>query len=199
MFAAPRTAGPDIIQIVGRAIRPHPHRRHQKALIILPVLDHADDNNIDTKAARTSYLAAWQVLTALAEEDELLHDSLARWRDHLENSAPPPQNDNNPLRLDITTLTANGAAFVLKTIARAASPHLITATQLRGFHANYGHTRVAPDTVIDDFPLAQRLTASGRPVRCHPRIRLDLGVRPRGSTNLPPSIPAVKPQMITLL
>ncbi len=175
MFAAPRTAGPDIVQIVGRAIRPHPHRRHRKALIILPVLDYPDDNaDLDTKAARTSYLAAWQVLTSLAEEDELLHDSLARWRDHIENGAPPPEPGTTPLRVDTTALSDAATSFVLKTIARASSPHLITATRLRAFHARYGHTRPAPGTLTDDgFPLADRLRAARaayRTGRMHPRV-----------------------------
>ncbi|MEB3023401.1 MULTISPECIES: DEAD/DEAH box helicase family protein [Mycolicibacter] len=173
MFAAPRTAAPDIIQIVGRAIRPHPHRRHQKALVILPVFDHTDDlTDLETKAARTSHLAAWQVLTALAEQDELLYESLTQWRDHTEAGAPRPPTAG-PVRVDTDTLSAAGAAFVLKTIARASSPHLLTAARLRAFHARYGHTRVAPGTVIDDYPLAARLAAaraSYRASRMHPRV-----------------------------
>lgn len=174
MFAAPRTAGPDIVQIVGRAIRPHPQRRHQKALIILPVLDHGDDPaDIDTKAARTSYLAAWQVLTALAEEDELLHASLVRWRDQLEGDGPPADNGDERIMVNSDALSATGAAFVLKTLARASSPHLVTANRLRTFHAHYGHTRVAPNTVIDGFRLSDRLNAARaahRAGRMHPRI-----------------------------
>ncbi len=173
MFAAPRTAAPDIVQIVGRAIRPHPHRRHQKALVILPVLDHPDDaTDIETKAARTSHLAAWQVLTALAEQDELLYDSLTQWRDYTEAGAPPPPDDG-PIRVDAGMLTSAGKAFVLKTITRASSPHLLTAARLRTFHARYGHTRVAPKTVLDDFPLADRLAtarAAYRAGRMHPRV-----------------------------
>jgi hypothetical protein len=170
--AANEVCGPDIIQAVGRAIRPHPHRHHQKALIILPVLDHTDDlADIETKAARTSYLAAWRVLTALAEQDELLHDSLARWRDAIEHNGLPPHSDT-PIRVDTEALSATGNAFVLKTIAHASSAHLITATRLRAFHARYGHTRVAPNTVFEDFPLADRLKAARaayRAGRMHPR------------------------------
>lgn len=182
MFAAPRTAGPDIIQIVGRAIRPHPHRRHQKALIILPIFDHADDlTDLETKAARTSHLAAWQVLTALAEEDELLHDSLAQWRDYIENNDPPTEPQNNPVTVDLTTLTTTGAAFFLKTLARTSSPHLTTAARLRAFHARYGHTRVAPQTIFDGFPLADRLAAARaayRAGRMHPRVAIQFETIP---------------------
>lgn len=172
MFAAPRTSGPDIIQIVGRAIRPHSDPT-KKAVIILPILDFNDDPaDTDTKAARTSYLAAWQVLTALAEEDTLLHETLARWADHATYDAPQP--DPALLDPDIDTLSSVAQHFTFKTIAKASSPHLITATRLRAFYNTYGHTNPRPNTTTTDgFPLATRLHAARgayRDGRLHPRV-----------------------------
>jgi predicted helicase len=54
LFAAPRTSGPDIVQIIGRAIRPHPHGTDHKALVIVPVLLPSD---ADDTAAGPSGLA----------------------------------------------------------------------------------------------------------------------------------------------
>lgn len=173
MLAEPRTGGPDIIQIVGRAIRPHPDPT-KKALVILPVLDFADDSaDLDTKAARTSYLAAWQVLTALAEEDELLHHSIARWACDTEPQ-PSTTDDHALLDVDVATLNAVAQQFALRTIAKASSPHLITATRLRAFYDHYGHCNPHPSTITaDGFPLAARLKAARtayRAGRLHPRV-----------------------------
>ncbi len=176
MFAAPRTGGPDIVQIVGRALRPHPGGRHRKALVIVPVLDYTDDDaDLDAKAARTSYLAAWQVLAALAAEDELLHRSLARWAGGGGGEEPGDDHaDETLFRLDIDTLSRTAREFVLKAVGRAASPHLITAARLRAFYAEYGHANPAGDTITPDgFRLGERVRAARvahRASRLHPRI-----------------------------
>lgn len=171
MFAEPRTGGPDIIQIVGRAIRPHPHRPGRKAMIILPIIDHlTDPADIDTKAARAGYLTAWQVLAALAEEDELLHRSLVQLRGDVEAGNPP--DPSGPVRIDPTALTSAAGSFLLKTIARTTSVHALTALQLAAFQANHGHTRPrasSPATAT----LANRVSAARAAHRAgliHPRI-----------------------------
>lgn len=172
MFAAPRSSGPDIVQIIGRAIRTHPDGT-RKALIILPVLDYDDDSiDLDTKVARTGHLAAWQVLTALAEQDEILHASLLQWRDHIEHGAPAPAV--SPLRID-TSMLAAGAhlPFTLKAISRASSPYVLTAAKLGDFHAKYGHARPKSGQLFDGYPLAQRCSsarAAHKAHRLHPRI-----------------------------
>ncbi|MFB9779624.1 DEAD/DEAH box helicase family protein [Rhodococcus baikonurensis] len=172
MFAAPRSSGPDIVQIIGRAIRTHPDGS-RKALIILPVLDYDDDSiDLDTKVARTGHLAAWQVLTALAEQDEILHDSLLQWREHIQHAAPAPEN--SPLRID-TSMLAVGAhlPFTLRAISRASSPYVLTAAKLKDFHAKYGHTRPRSGQLFDGYPLAQRCSsarAAYKAHRLHPRI-----------------------------
>jgi len=172
MFAAPRSSGTDIVQIIGRAIRTHPDGT-RKALIILPVLDYDDDSvDVDTKVARTGHLAAWQVLTALAEQDEMLHASLLQWREHIEHDAPAPEK--SPIRID-TSMLAAGAhlPFTLRAISRASSPHVLTATKLKDFHARYGHTRPRHGHLFDGYPLAQRCSAARaayKAHRLHPRI-----------------------------
>lgn len=192
MFAEPRTGGPDIVQIVGRAIRPHPHRDGRKAMIILPIVERAatDLDDADTKAARAGCLAVWQVLVALAEEDELLHRSLVRFREQVEAGKLP--DPSGPVRVDPRVLTAAAGAFVLKTIARTASVHALTALQLAAFQASYGHTRPRasfPETA----QLAARVTAARAAHaagRMHPRIAAQFDAIPGFSWETRRSSPA---------
>lgn len=161
MFAAPRTSGPDIIQIIGRAIRPHPHGPNRKALIIVPVLlvGDADDNEADLAAARTSHLAAWRILTSLADQDELLHRSLLMWRDGDANNGGGP--NSNPLQLSLPDgLTDVARQTFLRTIDRTIPSHLRTAAYLRDFYSIYGHTRTRPDTTFRTFPLGTAVRAA---------------------------------------
>lgn len=160
LFAAPRTAGPDIVQIIGRAIRPHPSGPEHKALIIVPVLlaDDADDTAADLAAARTSHLAAWRVLTSLADQDELLHQSLLTWRENTNDANTP---SHGPLTVDLPKGLDNVARDIfLRTIDRTVPTHLRTAAYLRDFHATHGHTNVRVNAQFRGFPLGTALRAS---------------------------------------
>lgn len=160
LFAAPRTAGPDIVQIIGRAIRPHPSGHHHKALIIVPVLlaNDADDTAADLAAARTSHLAAWRVLTSLADQDELLHQSLLTWRENTNNADTPSAG---LLTVDLPKgLDSIARDIFLRTIDRTVPTHLRTAAYLRDFQATYGHTNVRPNAQFRKFPLGTALRAS---------------------------------------
>lgn len=159
LFAAPRTSGPDIIQIIGRAIRKHPSRPNNKALVIVPVLlsSDADDNAADLTAARTSHLAAWRILTSLADQDELLHRSLLTWRDH-----PPKGNQpTGPLTIDLPNgLDTVAHEVFLRTIDKTIPTHLRTAAYLADFYAIYGHIRTRPHTIFRNFPLGNAFRAA---------------------------------------
>lgn len=123
MFAAPRTGAPDIVQIIGRAVRPHPGGSDRRALIILPVLHRPDDTtSTEDRVARTGYLAAWQVLTVLAEEDELFFRSMLQLRGEVEGDGIPDADARDRIRFDTSGLPANlRDLFILKTVRRTTS------------------------------------------------------------------------------
>lgn len=160
LFAAPRTSGPDIVQIIGRAIRPHPNGPNHKALIIVPVLlsDDDDDTAADLAAARTSHLAAWRILTSLADQDELLHRSLLTWRDNTTGRRDPL---DSPLVIDLPEGLGTIARDVfLRVIDKTIPTHLRTAAYLSDYYAVYGHLRTRPNTVFRSFPLGVAFRAA---------------------------------------
>ncbi|MCT7372655.1 DEAD/DEAH box helicase [Mycolicibacterium llatzerense] len=160
LFAAPRTSGPDIVQIIGRAIRPHPHSTDHKALVIVPVLlaSEADDTAADLAAARTSHLSAWRILTSLADQDELLHQSLLTWRDDITDGAGP---NTGPLAIDLPDgLDTVAREVFLRTIDKTIPTHLRTAAYLADYYAVHGHTRTRPTTVFRNFPLGTAFRAA---------------------------------------
>lgn len=165
MFAAPRTGAPDIVQIVGRALRPHPAGHHRTALVILPVLHRPHDTaSTEDRVARTHYLTAWQVLTVLAEEDEMIFHSLAAHRLAAEGDTPPPPDTH--VSFDTTGLPANiDEGFILKTVRRATSGwlrvhHHLREQALRGNTVNPRRTYTVTDPHRGtDYPLGQRVVA----------------------------------------
>ncbi|MDE8647562.1 DEAD/DEAH box helicase family protein [Rhodococcus qingshengii] len=166
MFAAPRTGAPDIVQIVGRALRPHPDGHHRTALIILPVLHRPHDTtSTEDRVARTDYLTAWQVLTVLAEEDEMIFTSLADHRRAIECATPPPGPESR-IRFDTTGLPANiDDGFILKTVRRTTSGwlrvhHALQQQAMRGNSLNPRPTLTIPDPHNPNgYPLGQRVAA----------------------------------------
>lgn len=166
MFAAPRSGAPDIVQIVGRALRLHPDGHHRTALIILPVLHRPGDGaSTEDRVARTGYLTAWQVLTVLAEEDEMIFTSLAEHRRGIDGDAPLPGPDSR-IRFDSIGLPANiDTGFVLKTVHRTTSGwirvhHKLREQAMRGNTVNPRSTAMVPDVNSPKgYPLGQRVAA----------------------------------------
>lgn len=161
LFAAPRTAGPDIVQIIGRAIRPHPNGPNHKAMIIVPVLlpSDADDTAADLAAARTSHLSAWRILTSLADQDELLHQSLLTWRSHTDVEDDTPSN--GPLSIDLPEgLHMVARDVFLRTIDRTIPTHLRTVAYLRDFHAIHGHANPRSSATFRQFPIGTAVRAA---------------------------------------
>ncbi|WP_072691452.1 DEAD/DEAH box helicase family protein [Rhodococcus marinonascens] len=166
MFAAPRTGAPDIVQIVGRALRPHPGGHHRTALIILPVLHRPNDTaSTEDRVARTHYLTAWQVLTVLAEEDEMIFASLAEHRRAVDGDTEPPGPESR-VRFDTVGLPANiDEGFILATVRRTTSGwirvhHKLREQALRGNTLNPRPALTVPDpTTPNGYPLGQRVAA----------------------------------------
>lgn len=166
LFAAPRTSSPDIVQIVGRAIRPHPRGRDRKALIIVPVLESVHDSSpIDVKASRTGFYAAWQVLTTLAEEDEYVNNALVQWRGLTAgDSAVPTDPAPEPiidLDTDLLDAFTESDVFRFHIVHRTTSHHVLTATKLRAFYNRTGRSNPGPAYVgPDNYPLGKRVQAT---------------------------------------
>lgn len=175
LFAGPRTSSPDIVQIVGRAMRPHPGGKDRKALIILPVIDNVDDASpIDVKVARSTHLAAWQVLTTLAEDDEVANYALVQWRSYTEN--PEETLPVNTVAIDTSLIPDTAAdSFRLRLVRRTTSHYILTAHKLTEFFSRTGHANPpAAYVTADGYPLGQRIRhtrVADSEGRLPPRIR----------------------------
>lgn len=168
LLAEPRTSGPDIVQILGRAMRRHPGDPNRKAVIILPVL--ADDrpgwNHADLAeetASRSGFFAAWQVLSTLAEEDEAMYDSLVALRGDAENPTPEPATDTGDERVEIdgsAFQAAFAAAFKLLLLRRATSSWTLLAARLRDYASRTGSSDPRPGLELNDgYPIGARVKA----------------------------------------
>lgn len=180
LLAAPRTSGPDIVQIIGRALRPHPSAPGRKALVIIPVVvpDDTDPTAIETAAVTRGYLPAWQVLTTMATEDEALFTTLARRRAAIDTGTPTPdaeEDGQDMLDLDLELLPPETAArFTLRLIRSTTSTWATLAAHAQA-HVAAGHTLTPPAAyrTRDGYPLGQRLRAARtayRAKRLHPHV-----------------------------
>jgi superfamily II DNA or RNA helicase len=75
MFADPRNSVTDIIQIIGRVLRPAPGKTHGN--IIIPVTLPADGDD-DTNLVLSAFAQVWAVLKSLRAHDSRLGDDLDR-------------------------------------------------------------------------------------------------------------------------
>ncbi|MFZ2529767.1 MAG: DEAD/DEAH box helicase family protein [Rhodococcus sp. (in: high G+C Gram-positive bacteria)] len=166
MFAGPRTSTPDIIQIVGRALRRHPQGNHRAAVIIIPVLHRPGDRaSTEDRVARTRYLAVWQILTVLAEEDSVIFESLATLRRALDTGAPISESSTR-IRFDTSGLPENLVdGFSLAIVRRTTSGwirvhHALREQALRGNSVDPRPGLVVPDAHSHNgYPLGQRVAA----------------------------------------
>lgn len=166
VFAQPRTSHPDIVQIVGRALRPHPTGPDRKALVVVPVLVDDDDYGPDVEApiATRGFLPVWQVLTALAHEDTALYDSLARARADVDTGRDPVDalSDIDHLDLDLSAFPHDAAANIgLRVLRSTTTPWATLVARLRD-HVHAGgdtHPR-AGYHLRDGYPLGQRVRAA---------------------------------------
>lgn len=162
MFAQPRTSAPDIVQIVGRALRRHPGDANRKAVVVIPVLHRRRDrhDSIETVVSRTPYFGAWQVLTALAHEDQALYRSLAYLAAN--PTGTPPDGDDGPgveIDLDLEAVPESfREAFALKLLHRTTNPWTVLAVRYRDHIERGGNPNPQPSKVDPDgYPLGRRI------------------------------------------
>lgn len=158
VFAQPRTSAPDIVQIVGRCLRPHPTRA-RKATIVIPILIDDTARSIETAAAHSSFTAVWQVLTALAHEDTALYNTLAHQRATTTDPNTPPPDITVDIEFDLPeplphTLTEQ---LRLRVLNRTTSGWAVYAAKMRthtlqGHNTHPRHTYTTPD----GYPLGRR-------------------------------------------
>ncbi|WP_083887888.1 DEAD/DEAH box helicase family protein [Nocardia asiatica] len=170
LFAAPRTSAADIGQIIGRAVRPHPSGPGRRALIIVPVLHRPGDTaSTEDRVARTGYLAAWQVLTVLAEEDEIFYRSLLQHRIAAECGPVDIADDDvrDRIRFDTSDLPAElHNLFVLRTVRRTTSGWIRVyyhyrrwAARGRGVHPRRSLRIPDPASPDGRYPLGARVAS----------------------------------------
>jgi len=89
LFAHPKTSQVDIVQAVGRALRPHPDTSGPST-IIMPIVVPEEDGEIGDLDAG-DYATLWQVVRALRAHDEPLGTSLREGRTSLFKQEGIPQ------------------------------------------------------------------------------------------------------------
>lgn len=166
VFAQPRTSHPDIVQIVGRALRPHPSGPDRKALVVVPVVVDADDYGTDVEdpIATRGFLPVWQVLTALSHEDSALYDGLARARADIDTGRDPRDAlaDTAQIDLDLDAFPADVAVDVgLRVLRATTTPWATLVARLRDHvHAGGDPNPRAGFCLRDGYPLGQRVRAA---------------------------------------
>lgn len=159
LFAAPRTSTPDIVQIVGRALRKHPGCENSKAMIILPVV-HSDKSTTDEASviSHTTHAAAWQVIMSLADVDEQVYNNVVQ----LQMNAVNEQAKNLTLttvRVD-TSMLAEGISlpFTLRLLSKTTGHHPQTIAVLQSWATEHGHANPPSKTIWKNYPLGARIT-----------------------------------------
>lgn len=145
MFAEPRGSTPDIIQIVGRALRNHPRktreqRLRERALVIVPVLVEDENDDVDSAAARSSHHAAWRIMQSMAMEDVFIEQALIDWGISA-STGIPEYSENERLSIDFpegADISAEAANFFIRVIAGSTPPLQLTLGWVRKWHAAHG-------------------------------------------------------------
>lgn len=170
VFAQPRTSAPDIVQIVGRALRPHPTQHSRQAVIVIPVIIDDNTTSVEVAASRGQYAAAWQVLTAMSLEDTALYRSLARLLADTTGTPTEPGTEDDMVDIDTTALsTAMADAFRLKILRSTTSTWTALGVHLRNHVLSGGTPYPRRGLTRGGYPIGERtVTPPRRAHRRHP-------------------------------
>ncbi|WP_329834144.1 helicase associated domain-containing protein [Streptomyces sp. BE133] len=127
LFAHPKTSDVDIVQAVGRALRPHPDAPGD-SVVIVPITVPEEDGEIGDLDA-SAYSTLWQIVRALRAHDEPLGIALDTSRAHLAST------DDTPLPAKITVELPAGTADRLLAQVRLLMVRQVTSLWWEG----YGH------------------------------------------------------------
>lgn len=110
MFAEPKSSQIDVIQAVGRAIRPNAHRE-SPSVVIVPVY-LARGENPDAVLSGSTFKHVWQVLNALRDHDAALDAELAAIRRNAyDPTRPAYAPEVLPERILVEGLSTTAEAF----------------------------------------------------------------------------------------
>lgn len=166
MFAAPRTAVNDLVQIVGRALRRHPDGSNRRALIILPVIESDRDvMSVDRKLVNSRYAFCWRLLASLAQIDEQVSATASSRLLDIQRTGATEQSDEDDRLISIdASWVAEGlsAAFEMRVLDKIASHHPVTAALLTEYVADTGSANPSPGVVVgpQDYPLGLRIRSA---------------------------------------
>lgn len=150
LFAHPKESAVDIVQAVGRALRPHPDTLGISTIIV-PIVVPDEDGEIGEIDPR-EYATMWRVIRALRAHDEPLGVALNTQRSHL-------SVDNPGLPGKITVVLPDGTSqdvldqITLLLVRQTTSVWWEGYSAARAFRDQHGHLDVPQRHVHDGFSL----------------------------------------------
>lgn len=155
-FIDPRGSQVEIIQAVGRAIRKVRGAKVQKkGTIVLPVfIEDGDDHEASIEAS--NFKPVWDVLKALRAHDDILADTLDKYRTHMAKSASHVcENISDKIIFDLPASVAPEFSLALRTVLVEASTSSweFWVGLLEKFKETKGHCRVPHSFKLDGFNL----------------------------------------------
>lgn len=157
-FIDPRGSQVEIIQAVGRAIRKVRGAKVQKkGTIVLPVfLEDGDDPEASIEAS--NFKPVWDVLKALRAHDEVLADTLDRYRTNMAKNASQAREDiSDKIIFDMPVTVDAEFSSALRTVLVEASSASweFWFGLLEQFKEAEGHCNISKDHIRDGFKLGR--------------------------------------------
>lgn len=155
VFASTRTSTVDIVQAVGRVLRPHPDK--EIGTIILPVIVR-DGTEAADRLASSSYSDAFRVLSVLRDHDAELAaalDAARRRRGRHGGGRMLAPVGSGPLRIELPEGLSESfiAGFELEILRATMSAWGERFGQLEAWVAEHGTAEVPTGATVDDFRL----------------------------------------------
>ncbi|MGW1189259.1 Helicase associated domain protein [Streptomyces sp. NPDC002559] len=147
LFAHPKKSGVDIIQAVGRALRPHPDTPGDSVVIVPIVVPEQDGEIGDLDAG--AYTTLWQIVRALRAHDEPLGISLDTTRAHLALGTEPRLPAKITVDLPAGTADRVLDQVRLLMVRQVTSPWWEGYGHATAYHDHHGHLDVPSRHVTD--------------------------------------------------
>lgn len=163
VFTRPKGSAIEVVQAVGRSLRPHPEGR-MTATILVPILLPDDPvartgggTDADVMASR-EFETLWQVLRALRAHDDVLATDLDRRRTELATGQRPALPDRIVIRLpDAFQSDAWLDSLTVRLVRAATSSWWEGLGAAKTFFAKHGHLRAPSRHMIGVVELADWL------------------------------------------
>lgn len=136
LFAHPKSSPVDIIQAVGRALRPHPENPGPSTVIVPLIVPEEDGEVGDLDPG--DYATLWHVVRALRAHDEPLGIALDQQRFHLPTSNPGLPSKIT-VRMPPGTADSVMAQVELMLVRQSTSPWWDGLAAARAFATTHGH------------------------------------------------------------